>query len=74
MTGMSDAYRRAMAKKGADKKKLRDADRAFGSQSARLMALYGNGENYVMGSGSDNEDRKERKNSSGKKSENNGSR
>lgn len=41
MSSMWDAYRRAMAKKGAEMKKLKAANAAFGSQSARLMALYG---------------------------------
>lgn len=41
VTSFSAAYIRAMAKKGADAKKLKAANAAFGSQSSRLMALYG---------------------------------
>jgi hypothetical protein len=41
MSSFSDAYLRAMAKKGAEAKKLKAANAAFGSQSARLLALYG---------------------------------
>jgi len=38
---LSDAYNRAMAKKGAEAKKLKAANAAFGGQTNRLEALYG---------------------------------
>jgi len=41
MTAFHDAYQRAMAKKGAEAKKLKAANAAFGGQSNRLEALYG---------------------------------